>query len=278
LNQRCGEFVAKDPGIHSSCTMKAMILAAGLGTRLRPLTDSVPKALLEVYGRPLLAWVVDRLALNGFTDIVVNAHHHAEQIVAFAEWYPDHAGIEGLRMAVSLEEDLLGTGGGLKQAEWFFDDDQPFLLHNADVITDVDLQALAHKHLESGALATLAVKKRDTKRYLLFDEEDDLCGWQSTEPAETREVRKPSGQTTPYPFLCVQILSPEVFNTMNSPSPYSLIDAYLAAVAGGHRVTSFLAPDARWMDVGRPGHLEQVAGLFGDRYFEALLARDRDSG
>lgn len=264
-------------GFLEANSMKAMILAAGLGTRLRPLTDSTPKALLEVYGRPLLAWVVDRLALNGFTDIVVNAHHHAKQIVAFAEQYPDHAGIEGLRMTVSLEEELLGTGGGLKHAEWFFDDGQPFLLHNADVITDVDLRALTHKHLESDALATLAVKKRQTKRYLLFDEEDDLCGWQSTDPAALREVRKPCGQTTPYPFLCVQILSPAIFDVMNSPPPYSLIDAYLAAVAGGHRVAAFLSSDARWMDVGRPGHLEQVRGLFGDEYFEALLARNRES-
>src|SRR5436309_7396949 len=138
--------------------MKAMILAAGLGTRLQPLTQTRPKALVEIAGMPLLAWVIARLAQHGFTEIVVNAYHLADQIAAFLDEYqrqPDHAGVS---LAVSKETDLLGTGGGLQKAAWFLDDGQPFLVHNVDVLTDLDLNCLMEAHRDSGAIATLAVQ------------------------------------------------------------------------------------------------------------------------
>ncbi len=254
--------------------MKAMILAAGLGTRLRPITDTRPKALVEVLGRPLLAWVIDRLAGFGFRDIIVNAHYLVDQIVEFAAEYPKESGIEGLRLTVSREEDLLGTGGALKHAAWFFDD-EPFLLHNADVISDLDLAGLMARHRDSQSLATLAVKTRETKRFLLFDGGVDLCGWQRSDPPETRMVKSPANTPEPFPFMCVQAISPGLFDHMPDQEPFSLIDLYLRAVGEGGSVNSYVAQEAKWMDVGRLEQLGQVAGYFGGEYFESVTAGKR---
>ena len=166
--------------------MKAMILAAGLGTRLQPLTLNRPKALLEVEGVPLLGLVLARLSQQGFTDIVVNAHHFADQIVAFLDEYQKRSTHAKLTLAVSRETRLLDTGGGVQNVAWFFDDEQPFLVHNVDVLTDLNLKGLMEAHRSSKALATLAVRERKTTRYFLFDQEDRLCGWQSLKSNETR--------------------------------------------------------------------------------------------
>ena len=251
--------------------MKAMILAAGLGTRLRPLTDTIPKALVEVRGRPLLAWVIDRLAQYGFTDIIVNAYYLADQIEAFVDRYPEETGIDGLRLVVSREEKLLGTGGGVQHASWFFDDGEPFLVHNTDIITDLDLNRLMKAHQQSEALATLAVKIRETKRFLLFDEAHTLCGWQSTDPPKTRMVRPTTGAVTPLPFMAVQVLSPEIFQHMNATAPFSILDVYLELAAGGDVIGAYRDDEARWMDVGRIAHLTQAVTYFGTDYFDRLM-------
>jgi NDP-sugar pyrophosphorylase family protein len=252
--------------------MKAMILAAGLGTRLRPLTNNRPKALVEVAGKPLLAWVIARLAQHGFTEIIINAHHFSEQIEAFVATYHKAYGFPDVSLTVSVEKELLDTGGGVQKARWFFDDQEPFLVHNVDVLTDLDLHGLMAAHRASEALVTLAVKKRPTSRYLLFDKADRLCGWRSTNPEEIRMARPSMGPVTPFPFTCIYVMSPEVFEHMQTPGPYSIIDFFLSLAKGGHPVNAFQANEARWMDLGRKSHLPKVHDLFDKPYFENLVS------
>jgi NDP-sugar pyrophosphorylase family protein len=153
--------------------MKAMVLAAGLGTRLRPLTDDKPKALVEVAGRTLLEITLERLRGAGVREVIVNAHHFADQLVEYLRAHENF----GMRVEVSREDVLLDTGGGLKQAAWFFrGEDEPFLVHNVDVVSGIDLGRMVEAHRERGALATLAVKNRETSRLLLFDGDGWLCG------------------------------------------------------------------------------------------------------
>lgn len=251
--------------------MKAMILAAGLGTRLRPLTDDRPKALVEVAGRPLLAWAIARLAQHGFTDIMINAHHFPEQIEAFVEAYHDTYGYPEVSLTVSLEKNLLDTGGGVQKARWFFDDGEPFLVHNVDVLTDLDLNRLMDAHRTSDALVTLAVKNRPTSRFLLFDEANRLCGWQSTEPEETRMARSANGPVKPFPFMGIYVMCPVVFEYMNTPGPYPIIDFFLSLAKDGRPVNAFRANEARWMDLGRKTHLSKVHEIFDMGYFEGFI-------
>jgi len=157
--------------------MKAMVLAAGLGTRLRPLTDDRPKALVELSGRTLLEITLSRLRTFGVTEVIVNVHHFADQVIAYLKSHNNF----GMRIEISREEVLLDTGGGLKKAAWFFQEnpnhlDEPFLLHNVDVISTIDLRRMLQFHTENHALATLAVQSRETSRPLLFDDHLHLCG------------------------------------------------------------------------------------------------------
>jgi NDP-sugar pyrophosphorylase family protein len=250
--------------------MKAMILAAGLGTRLQPLTLNRPKALLEVEGIPLLGLVLARLSRQGFNDIVVNAYHMADQIVSFLDEYQKRSTHARLTLAVSRETSLLDTGGGLQNAASFFDDEQPFLVHNVDVLTDLDLNRLVEAHRSSKVLATLAVRKRETTRYFLFDEEDRLCGWQSLESNETRMARTANGTPTPLGFMGIQVLSPKIFEKLTAVPPFSLVEAYLQLASAAESIAAFRADDSRWIDLGRKEHLEQASTLFGKEFFEDL--------
>ena len=260
--------------------MKAMILAAGLGTRLRPLTDDRPKALVEVAGRPMLEWVIARLARHGFTDIIINAHHFAEQIEAFSAAYdgPD------VSLTVSVEEEILDTGGGVRKAAWFFDNEEPFLVHNVDVLTDLDLRSLADARSASDALVTVAVKERKSSRHLLFDREGVLCGWRSDVTGETRMVgparsappAQPShGEVTPVPFMGVYAMSPDALARMQETGPFSIIDFFLQLAEDGERIGAFRAEDARWADLGSRERIEAGVKLFGGDWFERLIATGR---
>lgn len=236
--------------------MKAMIFAAGLGTRLRPLTNDKPKALVPVNGTPLLEIAIRRLKYFGYDDILVNVHHFGQQIIDFLE-KRQHFGI---RITISDErEELLDTGGGLKKAAPFFGD-EPFLLYNTDVLSDIDLQALREAHQQKEALATLAVRRRETSRYLLFDESLQLCGWKNARTGEVRLSRKPPN-TTPLAFSGIHILSPGIFDFMPaSRSVFSIIDVYLEA-ARSHPLYGYRHDDTRWLDVGKHPALEQAEAL-----------------
>jgi len=246
--------------------VKAMILAAGLGTRLRPLTDARPKALVTVAGRPMIHWVIARLARYGFTDIIINAHHFAAQIEAFAAAYDG----PGVSLTVSVEEEILDTGGGVRKAAWFFDREEPFLVHNVDVLTDLDLRGLADAHSASGALVTLAVKGRESSRHLLFDGAGRLGGWRSDITGVTRLVRSMTGPVTPLPFMGVYVMSPAVLRKMADPGPFSIIDFFLDLAGGGEPIRAYRAEDARWADLGSVDRIAAAERLFGTDWFLGL--------
>jgi len=171
--------------------MKAMVLAAGLGTRLRPLTNDRPKALVTVGGRTMLEITLAQLRHFGVTEVIVNTHHFGEMIREYLQANRNF----GMRIEVSSEEDLLDTGGGLKKAAWFFLEGEgavaqsPFILHNVDVISTIDLARMMQFHTEQHALATLAVQDRETKRYLLFDQNSMLCGRRAGHDGEPEMAR-----------------------------------------------------------------------------------------
>jgi NDP-sugar pyrophosphorylase family protein len=235
--------------------MKAMILAAGLGTRLRPLTNTLPKALVPVNGTPLLEHVIQRLKLYGFHEIIINVHHFAEQVLEFLQ----HKRNFGMSIAISDERDkLLDTGGGLKKAAWFFDDGQPFLVHNVDILTDLNLSDFYDAHCQSQALATLAVTQRQGSRYLLFNQENLLCGWESRITGERKIVRSiPEENLIPLGFSCLHVMQPEIFDLLPEQEVFSVTDTYLE-LAVDHTISAFRHDESFWMDVGRKESLIQA--------------------
>lgn len=239
--------------------MKAMILAAGLGTRLRPLTDERPKALVEVAGRTMLEITLTRLREFGIREVIVNVHHFADMVISYLKEHDDF----GMRVEVSREDDLLDTGGGLKKAAWFFQDsgtdpDEPFLLHNVDVISDIDLRRLADVHLENHSLATLAVQERETSRYLLFDEVNQLCGRRAGRNGAAELVR-PVQQTRALAFSGVHVISPRLLRMIIEEGAFSIIATYLRLASEGERILAFRADEYSWMDLGKPENVARVA-------------------
>jgi NDP-sugar pyrophosphorylase family protein len=226
---------------------KAMILAAGLGTRLRPVTDTVPKALVVVQGRTLLETAILHLAQYGIREIIVNVHHFAAQVVDFLE----KNGNFGLDIAISDESDqLLDTGGGLKKAAWFFGDGMPFLVRNADVISDLDLGAMLEHHIRSRAMATLAVRKRETERYFLFDGSRRLCGWVNTKTGEKTVCFDPPGEVELLAFSGIQVVDPGIFPLITEEGCFSLTRLYLR-LAGHQVISGYMDEGTTWRDVGK---------------------------
>ena len=234
-----------------------MILAAGLGTRLRPLTDDRPKALVEVAGRTLLEIAICRLRNVGVREVIVNTHHYADMV---ADYLRAHDGF-GLRIEISREEDLLDTGGGLKKAAHFFlegNSQEPFLLHNVDVISTIDLARMMQFHTEQNALATLAVQDRETSRYLLFDEGGELCGRRAGRDGKADLVR-PARETQALAFSGIHVISPRIFSKMQEEGAFSIIPTYLRLAAEGERVAAFRADEYHWRDLGRVENVAQAA-------------------
>jgi mannose-1-phosphate guanylyltransferase len=231
--------------------VKGMVLAAGLGTRLRPLTDSRPKALVEVAGRTLLEITLTRLKSFGICEVIVNAHHFAEMIAEFLKAKDNF----GMRIEISREEALLDTGGGLKKAAWFFREEQePLLLHNVDVISTVDFDLMVNAHKASGALATLAVQERESSRYLLFDEKAGLCGRRIVREKKDDIVRRVEGVKV-LAFTGIHVISPRMLTMMKEDGVFSIIDSYLRLVGEGQKIRCFRADEYYWRDLGK---LEQV--------------------
>jgi len=239
--------------------MRAMVLAAGLGTRLRPLTDDRPKALVEVGGRTLLEITLARLRAFGIHDVIVNVHHFADKVISFLA---EHGNL-GMRIEVSREDGLLDTGGGLKKAGWFFLDDpgpatEPFLLHNVDVVTTIDLRRMVQFHRDNKALATLAVQHRDSSRQLLFDEYHQLCGRRAGRDAKPEIVRN-APKTEALAFSGIHVISPRLLTLMKEEGVFSIIDAYLRLAGSGEKIIAFRADDYYWRDLGKPADLQQAA-------------------
>ena len=225
--------------------MKAMILAAGLGTRLRPLTDDRPKALVEVAGKTLLEITLQRLASFGIRDVIVNVHHFADMVVAYLKKNNNF----GVRIEISREEVLLDTGGGLKKAGWFFAaDGEPFILHNVDVISTIDLGRMVRFHQENRALATVAVQERETSRYLLFDQDGRLRGRRTPRA----ELARGSEKLLALAFSGVHVISPRLLGMMSEEGAFSIIDAYLRLAGQGESILAFRADEYYWRDLGKP--------------------------
>ena len=239
--------------------MKAMVLAAGLGTRLRPLTDNRPKALVEIAGRTLLEITLARLRSFGVREVIVNVHHFADQII---EYLKTNANF-GMRIAISREEVLLDTGGGLKKAAWFFLEDsatadEPFLLHNVDVISTIDFAKMVQAHKANQAVATLAVQKRESSRQLLFDERLQLCGRRAGRDREP-EIVRPAPRLEPLAFSGIHIISPRLLPMLTEDGIFSIITSYLRLAGQGEKIAGFCSDEYYWRDLGRVEDLNQTA-------------------
>ena len=239
--------------------MKAMIFAAGLGTRLGDMSREIPKALVDINGKTALRIAAENLLHAGFDDLIVNVHHHPdlmfEEIARLNQ--------EGFRITVSDErEGLLDTGGGLYKARSFFDD-KPFICYNVDIFTDLDLKALYDHHLSAGALATLAVRHRKGNRFLLVDKNSRMRGWCNNATHEeilTVESRRGLEEIA---FSAIQVISPSIFEQMPE-GIYSMI-SLLLTLAGKNTISTFRHDDGYWFDCGTPENLEKIRNYLKGR-------------
>lgn len=236
--------------------MKAMIVAAGLGTRLKPLTDTMPKALVPVAGKPLIGHVIDKLIAGGITELVINLHHFPEQIVSYVKANNSF----GIPVHFSDETNgLLETGGGIRKARTWLETDEPFLVHNVDILSNLDIAALVAQHRRTNPLATLVVSERDTFRYFLFDDDMRLRGWTNL---KTGEVKPPdihhADRYRRLAFSGIQILSPEVFRLMDKwPERFSITDFYLEHLKENTCI-GYTQNNYRMMDVGKIETLKEA--------------------
>lgn len=235
----------------------AMLFCAGLGTRLKPFTDSHPKALAMVNGKSLLQRNIEYLQSAGINNVVVNVHHFADQII---EQIEKHKGW-GSHIAVSDERDaVLETGGGLKRAGWFFKDANHFILMNVDILTDLNLNAIMEHHLHHQPLATLATTSRNTSRYFLFNDQEILCGWRNVTTGAEKIIRdeQPLFQKA---FSGIHVINTALLSLMQQEGKFSIVDVYLQ-LAKENNILSFDHSDGKFLDVGKPESLLQAASMF----------------
>ncbi|MEP7232091.1 MAG: sugar phosphate nucleotidyltransferase [Ginsengibacter sp.] len=238
--------------------MKAMILAAGLGTRLKPFTDKHPKALAVVNGKTILQRNIEFLAKFGITDIIINVHHFANEIIEFLDGKKNF----GSKITISDESgEVLETGGGLKKAAWFFEaNDAPFVVMNVDVLTDIHLRGMIEQHKKLKPLATLAVTNRHTSRYFLFDEMDLLCGWKNIKTGE-QKISREASRYTQKAFSGIHLISPKIFSLMYMEGKFSMVDLYLE-LAKTHSIGAFDHNNSKFIDVGKPESIAKAESLF----------------
>jgi MurNAc alpha-1-phosphate uridylyltransferase len=226
--------------------MRAMILAAGQGTRLRPLTNDIPKPLVRFQGKPLLEIIIDRLLSSGIEKIVVNIHHLAGQVLEFLKSRDYYNG----RVLVSDETDrLMDTGGGVLKARELLDNGEPFILHNVDVYTNLDITRLVKAHEADNSVITIAVKKRTPSRSLLFDEQNYLSGWQNNKTGEIKIIRDFKGDLKDFGNSCVYVINPEFFELVSCKEPVSLTDLYLD-LAKTHQIKGYIHDQDYWYNLG----------------------------
>lgn len=232
-----------------------MIFAAGLGTRLRPLTNNIPKALVPLNGIPLLELAIRRLKYYGFNEIIINVHHFADKIMAFLEEKNNF----DIEIHISNEEKiLLDTGGGLKNAAWFLKD-EPFLVVNADIVTSLNLAEIVKFHQEHSFLATLAVQTRESSRQMMFNDQNLLSGWKNHQTGEeiiSRQIENP----TFYSFSGIHVINPEIFELMPEEEIFPIMPFYLS-VASNKQIGAFDHTGDIWEDVGKLNAIEKTEGL-----------------
>lgn len=245
--------------------MRAMVLAAGLGTRLRPLTNNRPKALVEIGGRTLLEITLSRLRVCGIREVIINVHHFGDMV---AEYLKARSNF-GMRIELSREDVLLDTGGGLKKAGWFFLEsgvakDEPFLLHNVDIISTIDFRRMVEWHKEKKALAVLAVQQRESSRQLLFDDHSRLCGRRIDGQDEAVRL---SGALQPLAFSGVHVISPRLLTIMTEEGVFSIIDCYLRLASRGGKICAFRADEYYWRDLGKLEQVERASEDYRNKLF-----------
>lgn len=234
--------------------MKAMILAAGYGTRLKPLTDNTPKALIKIDGIPLLQLIIQKLISVGVTEIIINTHHLTDKIVSFIQ-ENNHFGIQ---IEFSYEPEILGTGGGLKKASYFFNNNQPFFLHNVDIISTINLAQMYQFHLDNPALVTLALQKRQTNRYFIVDDQNFICGHEDKDNQRTRLKRLPFGTTHLMAFCGIHVISPQIFEYMDETGPFSIVDVYLKLIENDLPIIGYPVDEFYWKDIGKLDTLSEI--------------------
>ena len=236
--------------------MNGMIFAAGLGTRLRPLTNNIPKALVRVNDIPLLEYAILKFKRANIHKIVINIHHFADKVETFLKEKKNF----GVEIIISDERSaVLETGGGLNKAKNHLMD-APFVVMNADVLSNIDLNQLMAQHLQSKPLATLAVRQRTSSRYLLFDKNKQLVGWKNTKTSEER-ISKASNTQLPFAFSGIHVIDPQIFEFMpQEDKKFSIIDTYLEA-AKTHRILAYPHDQDIWLDVGKPDQLAKAAAI-----------------
>jgi mannose-1-phosphate guanylyltransferase len=240
--------------------MKAMILAAGLGTRLRPLTNDRPKALVEVAGHTLLEITLARLRSSGTRQVIINVHHFADMVTDYLKANKNF----GMHVEISREEVLLDTGGGLKKAAGFLkygghSKSPPFILHNVDVISRIDLDRMRQLLFHNDALAVVAVQDRETSRYLLFDDQRQLCGRRAGSDGKP-QLAVPAERVQAWAFSGIHVISPRIFSLMTETGAFSIIDCYLRLAAQGEKILAFRADQYYWRDLGTPENVVQAEG------------------
>src|SRR5919108_1495656 len=241
--------------------MDAMILAAGLGTRLGAITRDTPKALVDVGGKPIIRRVAEALIAAGVGRLIINVHHHADLIIDYVR----SCGCFGVEVLFSREHETpLETGGGLRHAAHLFRRDAPFFMHNVDVLTDASLRGLYAAHARSRALATLAVNRRETRRYLIFDEEG-LCGRLDIGTGRRAEVHAPWGEVQPHAFAGIHAVSPPLLDLITEQGAFSIVDLYFRLTREAHRIMHYDISDADWLEIG---NLERLAAA-RERYTRA---------
>lgn len=244
--------------------MKAMIFAAGLGTRLKKLTEQKPKALVECNGRTLLEYAILKLKYSGFSEIIVNVHHFSQQIIEFVRTHDF-----GVPIVISDETNqLLDTGGGLLFAKQYLTGNEPFIVCNVDIICTIDYQKMVDFHLAHNALATLAVSDRKTSRYLLFDTDYQLCAWENRNTQEQKIVRKRDSYI-PLAFSGIQIISPQIFDFITESGKFAIMDLYLR-LAATHPIIAYNHTGDFWLDVGKFEEFTSVENQVRKRKFDFL--------
>lgn len=237
--------------------MKAMIFAAGLGTRLQPLTARKPKALIAVSGIPMLGRLIQRLKSIGIDQIIINIHHFPGQIKAYIEENSNF----GIEIAFSHEdEDLLDTAGGLANAKWFLDGSSPFLVHNVDIFSDIDLSRMIKDHQKYNPLVTLAVRNRTSSRYLLFDEKMTLNGWLNEKTKETILVDKPAVPLKKLAFSGIHVIDPRIFEFLKEARPARIVNRYLE-IANQEQIIGFEHTEGYFVDLGTAEGLKKAESL-----------------
>lgn len=235
-----------------------MIFAAGLGTRLKPFTISHPKALAEINGVPLIEITIKRLLLHGFTDIVINVHHFSDQVISYLQ----KKGNFGANIFISDESDvLLDTGGGLKKASGLLNNNSPVLLHNVDIVSNIDLTALYKTHLANNCLATLACMERPSLREFLIDAQNRLCGWRNNKTNELIMARDTENFLKPIAFCGIHVVNPEIMNLITEEGAFSIVQTYLR-LARQHSIYVQKFENPVWLDLGTPESLKKACSIF----------------